>query len=163
MIVVSDTSPINYLLLIGLIDLLPQLYGRVIIPQAVYAELQNPAAPQPVADWTANLPEWVEIHTAVNPDPTLSLGRGEQEAITLALLLKADVLLMDERKGRREAIAKGLAVCGTLSVVDAAAERGLIELTPALDRLWHTSFRVPAHVIQEMMRRDAERRSSGGK
>ena len=61
MIVVSDTSPINYLLLIELIDVLPRLFGRVIIPQAVFAELGSHAAPQPVHEWASNLPDWLRF------------------------------------------------------------------------------------------------------
>ncbi len=85
MIVISDTSPINYLLQISLIGLLPELFGRVLIPNAVYAELQHPAAPQVVSDWILKLPDWVDIRTVSVPDPSLELGAGEQEAIALAL------------------------------------------------------------------------------
>jgi predicted nucleic acid-binding protein len=159
MIVVSDTSPINYLLLVGLIDLLPQLYGRVIIPEAVYSELSDPAAPEPIRVWIKQLPRWVEIHAVDRPDPTLSLGRGETEAITLALLLNADALLMDERKGRRVAMARGLTVSGTLNIIDAAASRGLIELAPAIDRLRQSGFRASADLVQGMLMRDAERKA----
>jgi predicted nucleic acid-binding protein len=140
MIVVSDTSPINYLLLVDLIDVLPRLYGQVIVPNAVYVELRNPGAPQAVCDWVSNLPGWVEVHTVKNPDPSLALGAGEKEAITLAMTLKADVLLMDERKGRREAVARGLTVSGTLNVLEAAAELGLTDLPLAVARLQQTSF-----------------------
>jgi predicted nucleic acid-binding protein len=141
MIVVSDTSPLNYLLLVNQIDLLPRLYGKVIIPNAVYAELLSPGAPQVVTEWVLSLPGWVEVHTASTLDLTLHLGAGESEAITLALALKADVLLMDERKGRREAVARGLAVTGTLNILDAAAERGMIDLQEIISRLMQTSFR----------------------
>jgi len=123
----------------------------------VYFELRNPGAPQLVSDWISNLPDWVEIHTVTNPDLTLALGQGEQEAITLALQMEADVLLMDERKGRREALARGLTVSGTLNVLDIAAERGLIELASVLERLSQTSFRASSTLVQEMLKRDSER------
>jgi predicted nucleic acid-binding protein len=87
MIVISDTSPINYLLQIGLIGLLHDLFRTVIIPHAVCAELQHPGAPQVVSDWVMNLPDWVEVQTVSVPDLSLELGAGEQEAITLALSL----------------------------------------------------------------------------
>jgi predicted nucleic acid-binding protein len=160
MIIVSDTSPINYLLLIGLVDLLPQLYGEVIIPAAVYAELQHPGAPQVVKEWIANQPDWVEVRLVPSPDPTLELGEGEKEAITLALTLKADALLIDERKGRREAVARGLAVSGTLNILETAAERGLIDLPQAFSLLLNTSFRASVSILQEMLRRDAGRKHS---
>ena len=55
MIIVSDTSPINYLVLIGEIEVLQKLAGQVIIPQAVYRELQDPHTPQQVKDWLDRL------------------------------------------------------------------------------------------------------------
>jgi predicted nucleic acid-binding protein len=50
MVAVSDTSPICYLVLIGEIEILPKLFGRVLVPQAVLAELRNEDAPEPVGD-----------------------------------------------------------------------------------------------------------------
>ncbi len=163
MIVVSDNSPINYLLLIGLIDILPELFGKVIIPNAVYEELCHPGAPQIVGDWVANLPEWVEVRAVPHPDPSLELGAGESEAITLAVLIKADALLIDERKGRREAVARGLVVSGTLNILEEAAERGLIDLRQACVLLLQTSFRASTTLIQELLQRDDERKLLAGR
>lgn len=103
MIVVSDTSRLNYLILIGQAQLLEKLYGRVLIPQAVWSELQSGGAPQAVQEWMVNLPGWVEISEVPDPDSTLRLDPGEQEAITLAQRLKADPVLLDERRGREMA------------------------------------------------------------
>ena len=70
--VVADTSPIFYLLSIGHIDLLPQLFGKVFVPDAVYKELSHPAAPSVLRDWVAALPEWLEvISVGAIDDPTL--------------------------------------------------------------------------------------------
>lgn len=157
MIVVSDTSPLNYLILIGQAWLLEELYERVMIPQAVWAELQNTAAPVPVQEWVANLPAWVEVHEVPDPDLTLELDPGEQEAITLAQRLMADVILLDERSGREAAKARGLAVTGTLGVLEAAAEQGLIDLAAALVRLRQTSFRAPAILLEEILERHVRR------
>jgi predicted nucleic acid-binding protein len=63
MTVVSDTSPLCYLLLIDLIDLLPELYGRVVIPEAVRDELAAPEAPTIVQNWIAQPPDWLEVQT----------------------------------------------------------------------------------------------------
>lgn len=63
MIVVSDTSPLCYLLLINLVELLPQLYGRVIIPQSVCTELLSSDAPVVVKRWMAYPPDWLEIQS----------------------------------------------------------------------------------------------------
>ena len=56
MIIISDTTPINYLVLIGEIDVLEKLFGRVIIPQAVFDEFHNPGTPDPVRDWAGSAP-----------------------------------------------------------------------------------------------------------
>lgn len=86
MIVVADTSPIQYLLLIEHIDLLPQLYGKIAIPKRVYEELVAPNAPKVVQVWANHLPSWVEVRT-ISTQADLALQRldpGEQEAILLA-------------------------------------------------------------------------------
>jgi predicted nucleic acid-binding protein len=60
-LVLADTSPVFYLLTIGQIDLLPRLFGKVIIPDAVYQELCHPAAPPVLLEWVAELPPWIEV------------------------------------------------------------------------------------------------------
>jgi predicted nucleic acid-binding protein len=60
-VIVSDTSPIRYLVLIGEASLLEQLYGRILIPLAVYAELQQPQTPDVVRAWAQAVPAWVEV------------------------------------------------------------------------------------------------------
>jgi len=161
MIVVSDTSPLNYLILIGYAHLLEALYGQVIIPRAVWDELRQPGAPDPVREWVDDLPAWVEVREAFVPDTTLTLDLGEQEAITVALELKADLVLLDERRGRREAVGRGLAVTGTLGVLEAAARRGLVELPEAITRLKQTSFRAPPRLLEEMLERVQEPAGEG--
>lgn len=56
MIVIADTFPINYLVLIDLIQILPDLFGKVIIPQVVLRELQSTSAPDVVRQWLMNRP-----------------------------------------------------------------------------------------------------------
>src|SRR5438093_712328 len=101
MIVVSDTSPINYLVLIELQDLLPKLLDRILIPEAVHRELQSAAAPDPIKRFLAEAPDWLEVRPSPEIDPApRQLDSGEREVITLALSTKADSVLLDERKGR---------------------------------------------------------------
>ncbi|MGP8247746.1 MAG: hypothetical protein ACLQVN_24945 [Bryobacteraceae bacterium] len=71
MVVIADTSPINYLILIDQIDLLARLYHRILIPPAVMAELKHPLAPRPVRDWAGDTPDWLEI---VSPKSSLTLS-----------------------------------------------------------------------------------------
>ena len=99
MVVVADTSPINYLVLIAQIDLLKQLYTRILIPPAVLTELKHSVAPKPVRDWADNPPVWVEV---LSPKSSLILAQldlGESEAIALATEVHAEVVLIDEQAG----------------------------------------------------------------
>lgn len=86
MIVVADTSPLNYLIQIACESLLPALYKRVLIPAAVLAELDDVGAPATVKHWLLHVPEWIEVRrTATAPHAALSfLDPGEREAIQLA-------------------------------------------------------------------------------
>ncbi|MES2391522.1 MAG: DUF3368 domain-containing protein, partial [Acidobacteriota bacterium] len=130
MIVVSDTSPLNYLIQINLVDILRQLYGRVFVPHEVHAELLADGALKKVRTWALTPPEWFEIRSAIPvPRPEIeTLDSGEQAAITLALEMHADRLLADERKARRIAHdCFGLKVTGTLGVLREAHFAGLLK------------------------------------
>jgi len=153
MVVVADTSPINYLVLIAQIDLLPRLYMRIMIPPAVMRELNHPQAPEPVRHWAANAPAWLEI---VRPRKSLVLAQldlGESEAIALAAETQADVLLIDEQAGREEAVRRGLKVAGTLSVLDEADQAGLLIFDNAVEQLQKTSFRLSRAVLSEIRKK----------
>ncbi|HEY0794737.1 MAG TPA: hypothetical protein VGD64_03040 [Acidisarcina sp.] len=93
MIVVADTTPLNYLILIDQIDLLPALYQRVLIPPEVYSELQRPGTPAGVRTWSSNLPSWCELRTLKDaPGALLSeLDAGERDAIQLAIETGVDL------------------------------------------------------------------------
>jgi predicted nucleic acid-binding protein len=161
MLVVADTSPINYLVLIEQTTVLPVLYTRVLIPPAVVRELRDAEAPEPVRAWTADLPTWCEVRrptAQVETEALAHLGAGEREAIALAQELRADLLLIDEADGRRVALSRGLTVTGTLGVLERAAERGLIELPSTLARLLTTTFRVQDELLEAMLARDAARK-----
>src|ERR1044071_4692604 len=95
MIVIADTSPINYLVLIHEAELLPRLFGHVFIPPAVWEELNDPDTPAPVRDWLTQAPSWLQVHPLHSPpDPELEyLDDGEREAIALAVELHADELI----------------------------------------------------------------------
>ncbi len=160
MIVIADTTPLNYLVLIGQSNLLPRLYGRVLIPPTVYEELRAEGAPASVRDWAAHRPAWLEVRPAFLPldigyDP---LDAGEREAIALALELKADLLILDDRDARIEASRCNLKVIGTLRVLEDAAQLGLVNLPHALRRLQQTTFRASAKLLQAMLDRDEVRR-----
>lgn len=162
MIIVADTSPINYLVLIREIGLLPSLFGQVIIPPAVWAELHAPGTPQVVREWADSAPSWLEIRTALFIDPGIKLGIGEVQAICLASELQADQVLVDDRKARKIALARGLMVAGTLNILEAAALRDMVDLPNAIRELHQTNFRAPADLVKLLLERDAERKKSAG-
>jgi len=95
------------------------LYESVLIPQAVRNELAHPNAPQQVRDWIAQPHSWLIVRSEGLPtDPVLSyLDPGESEAIALASILPAALLLMDDREGSIEARRRGLKTLGTFGCV----------------------------------------------
>lgn len=162
MIIVSNTTPIHYLIQIGEIDVLQKLFGQIIIPQAVFSEMQREGTPRGVKEWITARPPWLEVRSAHQLlfTPQKKLGDGEREAIALALELSAAALLMDDRDGLKEARRNNVTVITTLNILEAGSQRGLLDLPTALDILAKgTNFRLPpAAVIKEMLLRDAERR-----
>lgn len=153
MIIVSDTSPLNYLILIGQIDLLPRLFDQIIIPEAVYDELSNVAAPQRVQDWIAVIPKWLILSTVSQSGDAIvdQLDPGERAAILLAQQLNADLVLLDDMKARRIATERGLVITGVLGILDQAATMKLIDLTDAVQSLRNTSFWVSDALIQKLL------------
>ncbi|MDQ2688018.1 MAG: DUF3368 domain-containing protein [Armatimonadota bacterium] len=163
-IAVSDTTPLNYLVLIQEISLLPLLYDRVAIPDAVFLELTSDDTPVSVQAWIATAPPWLEVVT-VDEQPYSHLGQlhvGEREAILLAEQIGADAVIMDERDSRREAMGRGLHITGTLGVLEEAAIRGLCNLARSLSARQQTSFRASPALVQSLLDRDAQRRNSDG-
>jgi predicted nucleic acid-binding protein len=146
-LVIADTGPINYLILIGHIDLLPALFEKVILPSAVQAELTARSTPSSVRNWVAELPAWVEVRETSNDfdnDPLLKgIDERERAAINLSATLNADLLLMDDRKGVTAARRKGLRVTGTLGILELATRDGLVDFAQAIGRLRQTNFRSP--------------------
>ncbi len=160
MIVVADTSPLQYLILIQHEHILPALYGRVLVPPAVVSELTHDHTPKPVREWLTNPPEWFQIRAPQQvSSPAVFLGRGELEAIALAEELKADALLIDDRDGRQEALRRRLTVLGTLRVLADASDHGFADLAISLDRLRHTNVRGSEDLFHLLLDRDKERRT----
>ncbi len=128
MIIVSDTTPIHYLIQIGQIDVLEKLFGQVIIPQGVFSEMQRDKTPREVKAWLDSGQSWLQVRPS-NPSlftPTKKLGDGEREAIALALELGADALLMDDRDGRKEALRNNVTVLTTLNILALGAQKNLL-------------------------------------
>jgi len=153
-------TPLNYLVLIDAVRVLPGLFGRVLVPEAVMVELGHPKAPERVRSWSANPPSWLEVLAVTLPaDPALSvLEAGERDAILLVEQVGADLLLVDERAASGEAKHRGLSTMGTLGVLETAAVNGLIDFSEELGRLRQTSFHVSSEVLAPFLERDSQRR-----
>jgi predicted nucleic acid-binding protein len=155
MIVVADTGPLNYLIQVDCDDLLPKLYKRILVPAGVMQELDHAAAPASVRAWLAHIPSWMDVcPIAGTPDLELAdLDLGEREAIQLAEEQHADLLLIDERKGRRRAKQRGLRTTGTLGVLLSAGELHLIDPETTYRRLLaETTFRTSADLEAQFIR-----------
>jgi predicted nucleic acid-binding protein len=157
MIVVSDTTPLNYLVLVEAAHILPALFEHVYVPEQVVIELRHPTAPPVVRGWIASPPVWLKARSPARIDTDLKLDPGEVHAISLAEELGADHILIDEWAARRVAAERGLHVIGTMGVLDQAAERNLIDLATILDRLLQTTFRVDRRLVKQLLERDSER------
>jgi len=127
MIVVSDTTPLISLLKIGRIDLLENLFGLVYVPQAVYDELtidkRFEAEAEQIKQSRFIIIKAVQNAGSVNVlKRATGLDQGESEAIILSDETKADILLMDEAKGRTVSHEMGINVMGTIGILMAAYE-----------------------------------------
>ena len=139
MIVVSDTSPILNLARIGRLDLLASLYRQALIPPAVFVEL-TVSTDARLLGIDASSAGWLVVGAPKDQDHIQelrhNLDAGEAEAIVLAVERKADLLLIDERRGRRAAEALGLRITGLLGVLADAKRAGLVNsVKPVLDAL----------------------------
>jgi predicted nucleic acid-binding protein len=147
MIVVADTSPINYLVLIRHAEILQPLYRKVILPSTVAKELTSAGTPEAVIRWMTNAPQWLEVQTDPPWDATLDfLDAGEAAAINLAQILRAETLLIDDGRGRREAKRRQIAATGTMGVLVDAHLAGLLEFDEAVQLLRSTNFRLSPQI-----------------
>jgi predicted nucleic acid-binding protein len=152
---VSNTSPLISLAAAGLLDLLGQLYGEVVIPQAVRDEYE---AGRQAGDPALEELGWITV-IATTPDPMLpdALDPGESAAITIAIARDARAVLLDERLGRRVAARLGLPVVGTLAVLLRARAVGLLPaVQPVLDELISRGMRVSPSLRVRILREAGE-------
>ncbi|MFN9299289.1 MAG: DUF3368 domain-containing protein [Acidobacteriota bacterium] len=141
--------------MIGEIDLLPQVFSKIVVPQAVILELRHEDAPPAVRHWAIQLPAWVNTHDT--PEAVLSgmekLQQGERAAILVAESIEADIIVIDEKAARQIASQRGLSVTGVLGVIGEAASVGLVDLTQVIDRLRKTSFRCSPALFKATLER----------
>ena len=139
MSIVSNASPLINLARIERLDLLPRLYGELIIPEAVWREVVIEGVGQPGADEIESA-SWVQVQPATNRELVQALRQeldaGEAEAIALALEVGAEMLLMDEHLGRETAVHMGVRCLGLIGVLIEAKRKELVSgVQPLLDAL----------------------------
>lgn len=153
-IVVADTGPLHYLVLIDSISVLPKLFESVMIPATVRNELLAPRTPDVLRQWIVRAPQWLEIvaDPAPVPDPSLArLDEGERCTVQLALSVRATLVLIDDRVGVLAAERKGLLVTGTLGILDLAANHGLLDIESSIQRLTATNFRYSQALTDQVL------------
>jgi predicted nucleic acid-binding protein len=158
--VICDTGPLNYLVLIEAVEILPRLFSPVLIPPAVQGELLHRNAQASVREWAASPPSWISLVSAISPPvvQTANLHPGEREVIAFALSQPKTLILMDDRLGTVAARKRGLNVVGTLAILDRAASLGWMDLQELFSRLRNTSFRAPLRLMARMLEQDALRK-----
>jgi predicted nucleic acid-binding protein len=136
-VVIADSSPLIALERIGRLNVLPALFGTVVVPPAIAGEI---AAKALLADWmiVQPLPDPLDVRLAES-----TLHAGEREAIGLALQMGVDRLILDDEAARRVALGFGLPVTGTLGVLILAKRAGIVgAVRPLLDALTTAEFRI---------------------
>jgi predicted nucleic acid-binding protein len=130
-IVVADSGPLRYLIVLKQQALLAELFGEVWIPLIVLRELTNSSTPAVVRDLLSNGPGWLFVKeptpegvSAINP----RLDAGERAALALAKEERANLVLIDDAEGRREALTLGLRLTGALGVLRLGVERGPVDV-----------------------------------
>jgi predicted nucleic acid-binding protein len=152
MLVVADSSPLIVLLKIDLIQVLPSLFETIVIPPQVAAELRSVDQLLPVRQFISSPPSWLFQRSPIALQSIPKLHAGETAAISLAKELNADLLLIDEAAGRKEAISQGIRITGTIGVLDLAARQGLIDLQSAFDCIKGTDFWVSQQLLDQTLK-----------
>ena len=150
-VVVSDTSVLCYLALIGRLNLLESLFNEVVIPEVVWQECLHSGAPALLRLALAPSPPFITVAN-VGPclDETVMLDPGEAAAITLAWQHRSDsLLLIDERRGRAIASALGLRLRGILGIVAEAHRRGIVDFDETMSQLRQHGFRIADALLSQ--------------
>ena len=160
MIVVADTSPLIVLINIKQIDLLPRLFGTVLVPPEVMTEAAGGKASRRVKEFANHQPAWLKTQAPRTIVAGLSLHRGEEAAISLALEVRADLLLIDDRDGRLAAQQQGIPVAGTIGILERGATEHLLSLKAAFEALKRTDFWIPPGFLDTRLKLFEERERS---
>ena len=161
MIVVSDTTPLISLLKTGRLDTLEKLFGEVRIPDAVFEELTSNPRYSDEAAAIRSYP-YIDIISVSDTDAVDQVSRedgldlGESEAIVLTQEISADLLLMDEARGRDVARSLGLRITGTVGILLLSYERGILnkgEIMDCVERLRDANRFIGERYLQLLLER----------
>jgi predicted nucleic acid-binding protein len=158
MIVVADSSPMIALIEIGHIDVLPGLFYEIIIPPQVSAKMRQFCRSQLVHHFFAAPHTWLTERVPKKIEVIPALHAGELAAISLAQELKAELLLIDEIDGRKAAADRHIPLTGTIGVLESAADRGLLDLRDAFEKIKETGFWISHRLLDERLELYAARR-----
>lgn len=154
MIVVSNSTPLIHLSAMGKLDLLPHLFGEIVIAEEVYEEVVLKGADRPAASEVQSA-KWIQRRSIKNKlAGTIlqnSLGAGESATIVLAIELDADLTILDDRSARIQAQARSIKITGTIGILLMAAERDIVHFQQALDDLLTTGFHLSAREYQRVI------------
>jgi len=152
-VVVSDTTPIHYLILVGQVSILEKLYANIIIPPAVLSELRHASAPPPISAWAFRTPAWITVTAPASiPSELNGLGLGERQAIVLAKEIGADLILLDDKVARRVAEGRSLKAKGTMGLVADAARANLLNFVETIEQLQRTSMHLDQNIVDQIIR-----------
>ncbi len=166
--VVCNATPLIHLSAMGQLELLRELFGEISIPDEVYAEVVLQGAGKPGEAEVRNA-TWIRRCQVSDPSALRTLkailGEGEAACIILAIAMKADLVILDDRLARLHAQAHDLRITGTIGVLLKAAERGNVDFERALSDLLATGFRLSPQETQRIMnlwqrQRDAQAKPS---
>jgi predicted nucleic acid-binding protein len=151
-VVVSDTTPLHYLILIGQDSVLKTLYGQVIVPPAVLQELGHPAAPPAISAWAKTPPVWLTVQSPTEiPARFDNLDFGERQALALAKEIQAELVLLDDKVARRFAESEAMKVKGTLGIVADAAKAGLLNFRVTVEALQRTTMHLEPQLAERII------------
>lgn len=154
---VSNAGPVIHLSWIGRLDILRALFDKVLVPLAVRDEVLRAGANVPgiqdirdafAANWLSAQPI---IAVAAVPPLAIELDRGEAEAIVLMREIRADLLLLDDRRARARAAGEGLRITGTIGILQLARDRGIVPaVAPLLEELQRRGFWISAELVERI-------------
>lgn len=156
-IVIADTGPLNYLLLIESIDVLSRLFDSVIILDSVLDELSHQRTPDVVRNWASDLPGWAVVESSITEieelkEASLRVDQGELSAMAVALQTGFPIL-MDDRRARQAAEDLGISTFGTLAVLEIGANEGWLDFKDAAYKLRNQGFYLTDARIEEIAAR----------